>query len=359
MIEEFHFDVSAASSLIEKELQQFLKEQESHQSEMRLYRDVYEDMREYLLRKGKRIRPMLFLVAYRAFGGEKSIDFRPLLRSAISLELLHGFILIHDDIIDLSDTRRGLPTLHRKVERHFHRTQDRSRMAQGLAMVAGDILFSMASEAIQQSDLSSRHQYLAVRYFQRYVTETGIGEIYDILLGSRPLSQTSREDILQMYTLKTTRYTFEAPFVLGALYAGIAEEKITEISKICEPLGLAFQMMNDLDEFQSEEVFQSDLMDAKKTLLLFETYQGLHAKDRAFLDWCVERIQEPNSLRKIKALVHDSKAVERLQSQMKALFDESQTRLRQSSLSPEQQKGLESAIHWVRETAASTRHTHA
>ncbi|MES2309743.1 MAG: polyprenyl synthetase family protein [Verrucomicrobiota bacterium] len=352
-------DLGEANIWIEKALQDFLQERRLQQQSLGLYQDLFEDMCEYILRKGKRIRPLLFLIAYKAFGGDRPLNHPSLLRSAIALELLHAFILIHDDIIDLSDRRRGLPTFHRLIERHLRERADRPRIAQGLAMVAGDILFSMASEAMQQSDLSNHHQYVAVQHFQRYVTETGIGEIYDIILGDRRLSQIHPEDVTQMYTLKTTRYTFEAPFVLGALNAGVEDRRIQEISRICEPLGLAFQMMNDLGEFTLEDGFQSDLIDAKKTMLLLEAFQGLNPMEQNFLEMCVDRIDQPNSLQKIRDLIEQSGALQRLNERMNQSFKESEARLKQSSLDRVQQSGLQEAIEWVRQVATNTKHTHA
>jgi geranylgeranyl diphosphate synthase type I len=352
-------NLAEASVWIEKALQDFLQERRLQQQPLALYQDLYEDMCEYILRRGKRIRPLLFLIAYKAFGGERDLNQPALLRSAIALELLHAFILIHDDIIDLSDRRRGSPTLHRVIERHLRERTDRPRIAQGLAMVAGDILFSMASEAMQETDLSAKHRYIAIQHFQRYVTETGIGEVYDIILGDRRLSQINAEDVTQMYTLKTTRYTFEAPFVLGALHAGVDDKRIQEISRICEPLGLAFQMMNDLGEFTLEDGFQSDLIDAKKTMLLLETFQGLNPMEQNFLEMCVDRIDQPNSLQKIRTLIEQSGALDRLKKRMTDSFEESEIRLKKSSLDLVQQCGLQEAIQWVRKVAASTKHTHA
>ncbi len=358
-MEHPNLDLKEASLSIEKALARFLEENRLRQLPLTLYQDLFSDMSDFILRKGKRIRPLLFLVAYKAFGGERELGDLLLLRNAIALELLHSFILIHDDIVDLSDRRRGLPTFHRTIERHLRDRADRPRIAQGLAMVAGDILFSMASEAMQQSDLSTHHQYIAVQHFQRYVTETGIGQIYDIILGDRKISQIKIEDVTQMYTLKTTRYTFEAPFVLGALHAGVEDRKIQEISRICEPLGLAFQMMNDLGEFNLEDAFQSDLIDAKKTMLLLEAFQSLNSMEQNFLELCVERIDQPNSLQKIRQLIEQSGALDRLKLKMNQFFYESEDRLRTSSLSQRQQVGLREAIDWVRNAASSFSHTHA
>ena len=352
-------DLKEASLCIEEALATFLEENRLRQLSLTLYQDLFSDMSSFILRKGKRIRPLLFLVAYKAFGGDRPLSDSLLLRNAIALELLHSFILIHDDIVDLSDRRRGLPTFHRTIERHLRDRTDRPRIAQGLAMVAGDILFSMASEAMQQSDLSASHHYIAVQHFQRYVTETGIGQIYDIILGDRKISQIRMEDVTQMYTLKTTRYTFEAPFVLGALHAGVEEGKIQEIDRICEPLGLAFQMMNDLGEFTLDDAFQSDLVDAKKTMLLFEAFQNLNPMEQSFLELCVERIDQPNSLQKIRQLIEQSGALDRLKLKMNEFFSESETRLRDSTLSERQQMGLRDAIDWVRKAASSFQHTHA
>lgn len=352
-------DLKEASLCIEEALATFLEENRLRQLSLTLYQDLFSDMSSFILRKGKRIRPLLFLVAYKAFGGDRPLSDALLLRNAIALELLHSFILIHDDIVDLSDRRRGLPTFHRTIERHLRDRADRPRIAQGLAMVAGDILFSMASEAMQHSDLSAHHQYTAVQHFQRYVTETGIGQIYDIILGDRKISQIRIEDVTQMYTLKTTRYTFEAPFVLGALHAGVEESKIQEISRICEPLGLAFQMMNDLGEFTLDDAFQSDLVDAKKTMLLFEAFQNLNPMEQSFLELCVERIDQPNSLQKIRQLIEQSGALDRLKVKMSEFFSESESRLRDSTLSDRQQMGLRDAIDWVRKAASSFQHTHA
>lgn len=354
-----NLDLKEASLYIEKALQFFLEENRLRQQSLSLYQDLYSDLSEFILRKGKRIRPLLFLVAYKAFGGDRSLSDPLLLRSAIALELLHSFILIHDDIVDLSDRRRGLPTFHRTIERHLRDRIERPRIAQGLAMVAGDILFSMASEAMQQSDLSASHHYIAVQHFQRYVTETGIGQVYDIILGDRKISQIQSDDVTQMYTLKTTRYTFEAPFVMGALHVGVEDCKIQEISRICEPLGLAFQMMNDLGEFNLDDAFQSDLIDAKKTMLLLEAYQNLNPMEQSFLELCVDRIDQPNTLLKIRKLIENSGALEKLKTKMNQLFFDADQRLNDSSLDEKQQSGLRNAIQWVRKAASTTVHTHA
>ena len=119
----------------------------------------------------------------------------------------------------------------------------------------------------------------ALAHFLRYITDTGAGEIYDILLGTRDIARVEEADISRMYTLKTTRYTFEAPLVLGALLAGVDDDHLRELAELIEPVGLAFQIQNDLIEYQQfkgvDRLRQTDMLEGKKTLLLRAAYDHL------------------------------------------------------------------------------------
>lgn len=111
-----------------------------------------------------------------------------------------------------------------------------------------------------------------------YVTDTGVGEIFDILLGSRDIGRVTREEIELTYLLKTTRYTFEAPCVIGALLAGASPEKAEDLAKVMEPLGLAFQIQNDLLEVShldgKDQLLPTDLMEGKRLFLFTRPISG-------------------------------------------------------------------------------------
>jgi len=185
-----------------------------------LFEPIFFDMCEFVGRKGKRIRPLLFLLTYRALGGNKSWGDKSLIQAALSLELLHAFVLVHDDLIDRSEKRRGLPTFHKLVEQRQGRMSHAERTGQGVALVVGDLLFALAVETLQQSSFDPGPRQQALGRLLSYVTDTGVGEIFDILLGARDIGRVTREEIELTYLLKTTRYTFEAPCVIGALLAG-------------------------------------------------------------------------------------------------------------------------------------------
>ena len=231
---------------------------------------LYTDLSEFVARKGKRIRPLLFLITHRALsGGRDAIPISDLVQVAAALELFHAFILVHDDVIDRSETRRGKPTQN-------------------------------------------------------------------------------------TYFLKTTKYTFECPVVLGAKLAGASEQAALELRRCTHPIGIAFQIQNDLIEFQSRhsrdgsKFFLDDLFEGKKTLLLRHAYDRMGRIDRLFLQTCFDakRLTD-EAIQRIRQLVVQSGAFRDLQRQVDSLFDEAKQSLERSSLSKPQQRGFQDLIKYL------------
>ncbi len=342
-----------APALFEAFLARFFQENTERFAYGDLFEPLYLDMTEFVGRRGKRIRPMLFMASYRAFGGKRSFENDSLLRAALSLELLHAFILIHDDVIDQSERRRGLPTFHKLVEERLGRFAGAGRVGENVAIVIGDILFAMAIETLRSTDFPPELRDAALSRSLHYITETGAGEIYDILLGTRDIARVPESDIARMYTWKTTRYTFEAPLVLGALLARTNDELLQELVELIEPVGLAFQIQNDLIEYKKfkgvDRLRQTDLLEGKKTLLLRLAYDRLDEIDRSLLQLSLStRAANDSSVSKIEQLIDKSGAVEELNLRMKTLFQQSATALENSSLTAEQRAGLREAIELVR-----------
>jgi len=342
-------------NLFEQELQAFFHRQKERYDYGEHFEAVYFDMCEFVGRKGKRIRPLLFLLTYRALGGRKALEDTSLLQAAISLELLHAFVLVHDDLIDRSEKRRGLPTFHKLVEQRQGRLSDAERTGQGVALVVGDLLFALAMETIQQGSFGEREESQAIKKFLSYVTDTGVGEIFDILLGSKDISRVSREDIERTYFLKTTRYTFEAPCVLAAILAGASPEKAGDLASVMEPLGLAFQIQNDLLEFSHldgrDQLLPTDLLEGKKTLLVREAYERLGETDRSFLQMCLHTpSRNEASISKVQDLLRKSGALAAMQERCTVLFQEATDLLMRSHLESSERAAIAQAIHWVRQS---------
>ncbi len=350
-------ELREAPAQFENFLARFFEQNAERYAYGELFEPLYLDLTEFVGRRGKRIRPLLFLASYRIFGGDRPLQDDSLLRAALSLELLHAFILIHDDVIDRSERRRGLPTFHKRVEERLRRIDEAARVGENVAIVMGDILFALAVDTLRAADFEPARRDAALARVLRYIADTGAGELYDILLGTRDIARVGEAEIENMYVLKTTRYTFEAPLVLGALLAGAGEDHLRELEELIAPVGMAFQIQNDLIEYEKFKGTggQTDILEGKKTLLLRLAYERLDDLDRSFLQLCLgTRATNEASVSKIEQLIDKSGAREELARRMEALFQESEAALEKSSLDAGQRAGLREAVALVRQ---QTRHT--
>jgi geranylgeranyl diphosphate synthase type I len=212
----------------------------------------------------------------------------------------------------------------------------------------------MAVDTLRSIDFTPSVRDAALSHFLRYISDTGAGEVYDILLGTRDIARVEEADISRMYTLKTTRYTFEAPLVLGALLAGVDEDHLRELAELIEPVGLAFQIQNDLIEYQQfkgvDRLRQTDILEGKKTLLLRAAYDQLVDVDRSFLQLCLStRTSNEASVSKIEQLIDKSGAVALLTQKMESLSQKAEAALENSSFTTTQREGLREAFSLVRQ----------
>ncbi len=327
---------------------------------------LYDDLAEFVCRPGKRLRPLLFLLSYRIFQpadaaeeAEPTIS-EDLLAIAASLELLHGFILIHDDIIDRSETRRSLPTLHRVIESRLTPFSDRPRVGANLALVLGDVLFALAQKCLfhEPRNVPAELRLQLGELLLSCMVETGFGEAADIIHGTRDVSKVSLGDIETMYLLKTTRYTIECPLAMAALLAGSSAEELAQLSRVARPAGLAFQIQNDLQEFARFEVSDAevpaDILEGKKTMLIRTAFARLGESDQGLLQLCLSGgAPSEGTVSKARELVVKSGAVSRLGTTMEALFAEADEAARSTAFRPEVSEGLSALIRLVRGATTS------
>jgi geranylgeranyl diphosphate synthase type I len=262
---------------------------------------------------------------------------------------------VHDDLIDRSEKRRGLPTFHKLVEQRLGRLSSAERTGHGVAVVVGDLLFALSVETLQTAGFAEPHRSGALGKLLAYITDTGVGEIFDILLGSRDIGRVTAQEIERTYLLKTTRYTFEAPCVLGAILAGASVDKQEDLASVMEPLGLAFQIQNDLLEFSHfdsrDQLLPTDLLEGKKTLLVREAYERLGEVDRSFLQMCLQNpTRNESSISKVQDLIRKSGAIVAMQERCRTLFDEASQKLAGSHLAADEQNSIAQAIAWVRQS---------
>jgi len=273
---------------IDKRLRIFLKERIKQVNNISpVAKEMMELVLEYNLRGGKRIRPILVIMGYKACGGKNE---KAIIHAAIAVELMESFLLIHDDIMDQDELRRGYLTMHKIYENKYNRCylgDDAKRYGESMAMIAGDILAILGSEAIIKSNFPIKRKFKAVDRFNSAVINTCFGQALDIISGCE--KSTTEEQIKRVYELKTAIYTFEAPLQIGAHLAGATKKQLQVLSEYAIPLGKAFQFQDDiLGLFGTKKKIGkpvgSDIREGKKTLLILKALEKASKKEKDFIN---------------------------------------------------------------------------
>ena len=208
---------------------------------------------------GKRIRAYLVNLGYQMAAGTAS---PAVMLPALSYEVFQSGILIHDDIIDESDTRRGMPTMHITLG------GDQNGISKAICL--GDIGLFAAVDLVARADFDSDLVRKAIMHQIKVFELTGAGEIKDIELAVA--DSADEERIVKMYRLKTSWYTMIGPMQLGAILGGADETLMQQIEKIGMAMGIAFQIVDDIIGIygKSDKIGKSNLSDmqeGKKTVL--------------------------------------------------------------------------------------------
>lgn len=269
---------------IDSGLAQFLKRAEKDYR-FHLVDDIlWASIKEFCLRPGKRIRPLLLVLSYKGYC-RKNIRMTPsIYYVSTCIELLHNFMLIHDDIIDRSDLRRGRPTMHKLLE-HAVKTPRQEQLGKDLAIVAGDIVYALAIDAFLSINEDKTRKEQALKYFIQTAVFTAMGEFIDTLHGVKSLNQITEKDVFLNYSLKTARYTFDCPLVVGAVLAGAPQRQVNLLSELGLLIGQAFQIQDDIiGVFDTQKNIGksvlSDIAESKKTILVCHSYRHLRGKRR-------------------------------------------------------------------------------
>jgi geranylgeranyl diphosphate synthase, type I len=304
-----------------------------------LARQALEHIREFNLRGGKRIRPILVILGYKACGGR---DEKAIIDAALAVELMESFLLIHDDIIDRDELRRGYLTVHRiyenKAKRDFPKV-DSIHYGNSMAIILGDIAAIIASEAILTSDFPLKAKLAAVDRFSKVVVNTCLGQMLDIHSEIEPI--VTEEDVLRMHKLKTAIYTVDGPLAIGGLLAGADKHKLRALSRFAIPLGMAFQLKDDIlglfgDRQQTGKAVGNDIREGKKTLLILKAMEICSPAERKFISSSLGRrdISEKDILR-IRELVKTSGSLDYSNDLASRLIKDAKRALRKADLKEE------------------------
>lgn len=250
--------------------------------------------RRFVLEGGKRLRPAFCYWGYRAVGGaERAGRCDPrvateaaVIRAAASLELLQACALVHDDVIDSSDTRRGMPAAHRRFAA-LHRTGgwhgDPIAFGEAVAILLGDLFLVWADTMLTTSGSGVAAMARARPVYDAMRVELMSGQYLDVL--EQALGGGSVERSLRVARYKSAKYTVERPVHLGAALGDASAEQVAALRRYGIHLGEAFQLRDDLlgvlgDAEVTGKPAGDDLREGKRTVLIALTLRAASAADR-------------------------------------------------------------------------------
>jgi geranylgeranyl diphosphate synthase type I len=304
---------------------------------------LFNKIKDFSLRDGKRIRPILFIIGYK---GYKDKTASGLYQSALSIELLHNFMLVHDDIIDKSGTRRGKPSMHAMFDSYLKKSKQTKFNGSDLSIVVGDIIYALAIDAFLSINENFQLKEKALHNFIKAAIFTGSGEFIELINGIKPLNKLKKSDIYKIYDYKTAFYTFSCPLSTGAILAGVKGKELDKINAYGRYLGRAFQIKDDIlgifgDKKKTGKSQTSDLQEAKKTLLIFYAYNRASSKNQNKIKKILakEKINK-SDLTQIQKIIIESNALQLAKKDIRNLIRKSQSILASLSMKKNYKKSL-------------------
>ncbi|MBQ9368808.1 MAG: polyprenyl synthetase family protein [Victivallales bacterium] len=286
---------------------------------------LYEPIKYVLSLGGKRIRPVLMLLAYNLYKD----DPESILMPAVGLETYHNYTLLHDDLMDNADLRRGHETVHKRWDANK-------------AILSGDSMLVLAYQRMQQCD--QRHLQAVLDVFTQTALEIGEGQEYDMSFETR--NDVTEQEYIEMIRLKTS-VLLACAVKTGAILADADEEDITNLYKFGEQLGLAFQLQDDLlDVYGDPAVFGKaiggDITSNKKTYMLINAVNRATPEQRQeLMAWMT--VKEFNRDEKVRAVtaLYDQIGIRQLcEQKINYYFDECRKFLANVKVSDERKQIL-------------------
>lgn len=261
----------------------------------------YEYLHDYPSRSGKLIRGQFVLLACEAHGG----NWQDALKVAAALELFQNWVLIHDDIEDDSDERRGKPAMH-----HL--------LTMPVALNVGDALHVYMWQLLHHLDMPADAWRKVLFEFETMIHRTAEGQHLDLSWVAQDRFDISEADYLQMVTLKTAYYTVVCPLHLGAF---VAEKPVSDVDAAAIDMGIAFQIRDDvlnlMPDISYGKEFAGDLYEAKRTLILAHTFQETSSNEKEELETRLAKSRADKNnddIEAILAIINKHKSLEYAQS---------------------------------------------
>jgi geranylgeranyl diphosphate synthase type I len=302
---------------------------------------------DLLLAGGKRLRPAFCHWAFVGAGGDAG---DPLLVDAgAALELLHAMALVHDDVMDGSDRRRGVDTAHRRFAREHEAARWRGearRFGEGVAILIGDVAFVYADGLLARAPVQARAVFDELR------VELNMGQYLDLLGSAR--GEVDLDTARRIVTYKSGKYSVERPLHLGAALAGRLDELEAPLTAYGLPLGEAFQLRDDVlgalgETAATGKPVGDDLREGKPTPLLALARARATPAQAAELDGVGDPALDPAGIARLQAVLVDTGAVDELEARIDALTAQALDVAKELPITAEAQVALAELATYVAE----------
>lgn len=259
--------------------------------------NLLEAVEDYTMRGGKRLRAILALIGYWSKKWGRG-DISRIAKVMAAIELLQSYLLVHDDIMDRDELRRGGPTLHvwfakKCNEMNWHECE---HYGISQAIVAGDYLEACAVFLLASTGLSAKALGDLLQAYTTTLRKVAYGQYLDVAFARTPLQNIREEDVLVVYKHKTSSYTVELPLHLGAIASeDYNEDLLRELTSFAIPAGLAFQIRDDIiglygDPSVTGKPAGSDVKEKKKTILVIKAYELSSGRERELLELVYDKL---------------------------------------------------------------------
>ena len=241
-------------------------------------------MERFLLDSGKRLRPLFAYLGFLGTGSKPTIE---ILRACASLELVHVCALMHDDVMDASDTRRGAPSIHRAFEAMHKDAKligSSEQFGISSAILLGDLALVWSAKMLHQSGIDGATLIRALPMYDEMRVELMAGQYLDVY--EQALASESVERSLKVARYKSGKYTIERPLHFGAALGSGNQNLFKAYSNYGLPLGEAFQLRDDIlgifgDPQETGKPAGDDLREGKRTVLLAKVMELADAGQKA------------------------------------------------------------------------------
>lgn len=316
-------------------------------------KEMYADIKEYCLRDGKRIRPLLLLNAYNGYkkGFTRTAE---IVKLGAAVEIMHSFLLVQDDIIDRAEMRRGGEALHILLGKRYSSVTTNPLIGTDIASVLADIIFSSAIDIICGAKLRDKIKISYMQVFSRTYEKTAWGQILDSL-NTMPRAIDSGSNAPMMISLmKTAWYTMVYPITMGyVLSGGNGRKELKAIEEFGVPLGVAFQIRDDIlgvfgIESDTGKPNDSDIHEGKFTLLVHNAMQKLDDMElERFKSILLSQSKSEADVDYVRGIIKNSGALDETINSHRDLIAETEDMLDELSIRPYNREFLKGVIESV------------